>query len=97
MKLGIIGSSENEIMPFVKCISDAKTVSTAMLKFYDGVYKNINVVALYCGVCKVNAAIATQVLIDKFDVFQELDYKYPLIADKKATKWLENNLILNLN
>lgn len=68
MKLGIIGPSENEIMPFVKCISNAKTVSTAMLKFYDGVYKNINVVALYCGVCKVNAAIATQILIDKFDV-----------------------------
>lgn len=39
-----------------------------MLKFYSGQYKNRDVVALYCGVCKVNAAIATQILIDKFDV-----------------------------
>ncbi|NBI05603.1 5'-methylthioadenosine/adenosylhomocysteine nucleosidase [Senegalia massiliensis] len=68
MKIGIIGPTENEIMPFVKSISDVKIVSTAMLKFYNGVYKNINVVALYCGVCKVNAAIATQILIDKFSV-----------------------------
>ncbi len=39
-----------------------------MLKFHSGEYENIDVVALYCGVCKVNAAIAAQILIDKFDV-----------------------------
>lgn len=68
MKIGIIGPTENEIMPFIKCIPDARRVSYAMIDFYEGNYKNINVVALYSGVCKVNAAIAAQVLIDKFDV-----------------------------
>lgn len=68
MRIGIIGPTENEIMPFIENISEAKISTTARLKFYDGFYKNINVVALYCGVCKVNAAIATQILIDKFDV-----------------------------
>ncbi|WP_338026023.1 5'-methylthioadenosine/S-adenosylhomocysteine nucleosidase [Abyssisolibacter fermentans] len=68
MKIGIIGPTENEIMPFVKCISNDKIVSTALLKFHNGIYNNINVVALYCGVCKVNAAIAAQILIDRFNV-----------------------------
>lgn len=39
-----------------------------MLKFYSGVYEGIEVVSVFCGVCKVNAAIATQILIDKFQV-----------------------------
>ncbi len=68
MKLGIIGPTENEINPFIKCLSDIRTVSTAMLNFYDGKFRNLDVVALYCGVCKVNAAISAQILIDKFDV-----------------------------
>lgn len=68
MRIGIIGPSEDEIMPFINEISNKKLEHHAMLKFYIGKYENIDVVALYCGVCKVNAAIATQVLIDKFQV-----------------------------
>ncbi|MGN9162818.1 5'-methylthioadenosine/adenosylhomocysteine nucleosidase [Clostridium sulfidigenes] len=68
MKIGVIGPTENEIMPFIEEISNKKVESVAMLTFYSGIYKNSDVVALYCGVCKVNAAIATQILIDKFNV-----------------------------
>lgn len=68
MILGIIGPSEDEIMPFIDKIENRKIESIAMLKFYSGKFNNIDVVALYCGVCKVNAAIATQILIDKFNV-----------------------------
>ncbi len=68
MKIGVIGPTENEIMPFIEEISNKKVENVAMLTFYSGIYKNSNVVALYCGVCKVNAAIATQILIDKFNV-----------------------------
>lgn len=68
MKIGIIGPSENEITPFIEQISNKKVTNTAMLTFHSGVYGNIEVVALYCGICKVNAAIATQILIDKFNV-----------------------------
>ncbi|MGL4338057.1 MAG: 5'-methylthioadenosine/S-adenosylhomocysteine nucleosidase [Turicibacter sp.] len=45
-----------------------KLVTHAMLTFHVGQYKGVEVVGLYCGVCKVNAAIATQILIDKFEV-----------------------------
>lgn len=68
MKFGIIGPSEDEIMPLIDKITNKKIESFAMLKFHSGVYENIDVVALYCGVCKVNAAIAAQILIDKFHV-----------------------------
>lgn len=39
-----------------------------MLKFYSASLKEIDVVLVYSGVCKVNAAIATQLLIDCFQV-----------------------------
>ena len=39
-----------------------------MLKFYESRISNVDVVALFSGVCKVNAAIATQILIDTFQV-----------------------------
>jgi adenosylhomocysteine nucleosidase len=68
MKIGVIGPSENEILPFIEHISNKEITTKAMLTFYSGTYENIDVVALYCGVCKVNAAIATQILIDKFNV-----------------------------
>ncbi|WP_411167357.1 5'-methylthioadenosine/adenosylhomocysteine nucleosidase [Clostridium sp. MB05] len=68
MRIGIIGPSEEEIMPFIEQIFNGKIEAHAMLTFYSGKYENIDVVALYCGVCKVNAAIATQILIDKFQV-----------------------------
>ncbi|MCU5222742.1 MULTISPECIES: 5'-methylthioadenosine/adenosylhomocysteine nucleosidase [Bacillus] len=68
MKFGIIGPSEDEIMPFIEEMTDKEITNLAMLTFYSGKYENVEVVALYCGVCKVNAAIATQILIDKFDV-----------------------------
>lgn len=68
MKIGIIGPSEDEIMPFLDELSTEKLEEHAMLKFYIGKYENRDIVALYCGVCKVNAAIAAQILIDKFQV-----------------------------
>lgn len=68
IKLGILGPSESEIMPFISKLSNVGVTEYAMLKFYSGSYDGISVVSLYSGVCKVNAAIATQLLITKFDV-----------------------------
>lgn len=39
-----------------------------MLKFYKGTIGDVEVVVLFSGVCKVNAAIATQILIDTYHV-----------------------------
>lgn len=55
-------------MPFIGEISNKKLSEHAMLKFYSGIYEGVEVVSVFCGVCKVNAAIATQLLIDKFEV-----------------------------
>lgn len=68
MRIGVIGPTEREIMPFINKILNKKPSEHAMLKFYSGVYEGVEVVSVFCGVCKVNAAIATQILINKFEV-----------------------------
>lgn len=67
-KIGIICAGDREFEPFIKHIENTKIIEQAMLKFYEGKINGVNVVALYCGVCKVNAAIATQILIGNFSV-----------------------------
>lgn len=68
MKIGIICAGDREFAPFIPCIKECKITEKAMLKFYEGKISNVDVVALFSGVCKVNAAIATQLLIDIFQV-----------------------------
>ena len=68
MCIGIIGATENEIAPFISTMHSIKTEEYAMLSFHIGKYADINVIALFCGVCKVNAAIAAQILIDRYQV-----------------------------
>lgn len=68
MKVGIICAGDEELAPFLSLIKDWIMVEKAMLKFYTGKIDSIEVVTLFSGVCKVNAAIASQLLIDVFDV-----------------------------
>ncbi|MBR4083169.1 MAG: 5'-methylthioadenosine/S-adenosylhomocysteine nucleosidase [Lachnospiraceae bacterium] len=68
MKVGIICAGDTELAPFLPIIKDGKTSEKAMLRIYEGKIENVNVVTLFCGVCKVNAAIATQILIDTYQV-----------------------------
>ena len=68
MKVGIICAGDEEVAPFLPLIRDYKINERAMLKFYEGQINNIEVVVLFSGVCKVNAAIASQLLIDVFGV-----------------------------
>lgn len=68
MRIGILGPTEREIMPFVSKIENKELQKHAMVNFYTGKYENTEVVAAFSGVCKVNAAIVTQIMIDKFDV-----------------------------
>lgn len=67
-KIGIICASDTELEPFLPYLENAKITEKAMLKFYEGTLCKAKVVAVFSGVCKVNAAIATQLLIDVFDV-----------------------------
>ncbi|MDO4295727.1 MAG: 5'-methylthioadenosine/adenosylhomocysteine nucleosidase [bacterium] len=71
MKIGILCAGDEELAPFLPLIKDGKTTEKAKLHFYTGHMGDmdgIEVVTLFSGVCKVNAAIATQLLIDEFGV-----------------------------
>ena len=68
MKVGIICAGDTELAPFLPLIKDCKTSEKAMLKIFEGKIENVDVVTLFSGVCKVNAAIATQILIDTYHV-----------------------------
>ena len=68
MKIGILCAGDTELAPFLDSLKDWNITEKAMLKFYQGTLAGIPAVALFSGVCKVNAAIAAQILIDTFQV-----------------------------
>lgn len=68
MKIGIISAMEKEILPLIEKIEDKTCSKEVMLNVYEGKYCGVEVVAGFAGICKVNAAILTQILISKYDV-----------------------------
>jgi len=66
MKIGIICAVDTELKPFLSHIQNCKTSKKAMLTIYEGTIGNVEIVTLFCGVGKTNAAIATQILIDTY-------------------------------
>lgn len=68
LKIGIICASDTELAPFLPQIKNSITTRHCRLQCFEGTIGTLPVAALYSGVCKVNAAIATQVLIDRFQV-----------------------------
>lgn len=67
-KVGILCASDTELAPFLKEMEVARNTEKAMLKFYEGTIRQIPVAAVYSGVCRVNAAIAAELLIERFGV-----------------------------
>lgn len=67
-KVGILCAGDDELAPFLLELDPCRLTERAMLKFYEGRIHGVEAVALFSGVCKVNAAIAAQILIDQFDV-----------------------------
>ena len=65
MKVGIVCAGDKEFAPFMPSIKDCKITEKAMLKFYEGKIHGVDVVALFSGVCKVNAAIAELITLKK--------------------------------
>jgi len=63
-KIGIICAGDREFEPFIPSIQHAVILEKAMLRIWQGTIGGIEVAALFSGVCKVNAAVAAQVLID---------------------------------
>ncbi len=68
IKIGILCAGDRELAPFLPHIQNCKESKKAMLKFYEGTINNVDIVTLYSGVCKTNAAVASQILIDNYNV-----------------------------
>lgn len=67
-KIGIICACEEEFAPFLPHIEGAHSERRGLLTIHTGSIGRQPVAALYCGVCRVNAAIAAQLLIDAYRV-----------------------------
>ena len=68
MKIGIICAGERELDPFLDVLKKDRKISKSMLVFHEGEIDQVRVVLVESGICKVNAAIASQILIDTFHV-----------------------------
>lgn len=66
MRIGILCAGDSEVVPFINMLDEYIITEKAMLRFYEGKIEGIDIVTLFTGVCKVNAAIATQILIDTY-------------------------------
>lgn len=67
-KVGILCAGDTELAPFLRAMEIRSVREKALLKFYEGTIGKICAVAVYSGVCKVNAAIAAELLIEIFAV-----------------------------
>ncbi|RNH05347.1 5'-methylthioadenosine/S-adenosylhomocysteine nucleosidase [Staphylococcus aureus] len=69
--IGIIGAMEEEVTILKNKLTQLSEISVAHVKFYTGILKDREVVITQSGIGKVNAAISTTLLINKFkpDVF----------------------------
>lgn len=65
-KTGILCASDTELAPFLKAMEVRRVTEKTRLKFYEGTIGKIYVIAAYSGVCKVNAAIAAELMIEVF-------------------------------
>ncbi len=66
--IGLIGAMEEEITLVKEVMSDISVLEFAGLVFYTGKINDTSLVVVRSGIGKVNAAMCTQILIDKFDV-----------------------------
>ena len=68
MKLGIIGAMDVEVALLKEKMENSTVSSWAGMEFCQGILEGIPAVVVQCGVGKINAAMCTQLLIDRFSV-----------------------------
>lgn len=67
-RVGIIGAMDEEIALLLKHMEDVKSEKFAGVVFVSGKLQGRSVVVCKSGVGKVNAAVTTQLLVDRFEV-----------------------------
>lgn len=65
-KIGILCAGDDELAPFLPLIENRTETRKAMLTIYEGEISGVPAAVLFSGVCKVNAAVAAQILIDSY-------------------------------
>ena len=65
-KIGILCAGDEELAPFLPLIENRTETRKAMLTIYEGEISGVPAAVLFSGVCKVNAAVAAQILIDSY-------------------------------
>lgn len=68
MKIGIIGAMNEEVALFKQDVETVRTDMRAGMEFIEGKMHGVDVVITKCGVGKVNAAVCTQILIERYGV-----------------------------
>lgn len=68
MVLGIISAMNEELEILLKDMKEDSTITKANMTFHKGELWGKNVVAVVCGIGKVNAAVCSQILISEFKV-----------------------------
>ncbi|MBQ3542350.1 MAG: 5'-methylthioadenosine/adenosylhomocysteine nucleosidase [Oscillospiraceae bacterium] len=66
--LGIIGAMDVEVALLKEKMENSTVSSWAGMEFCQGILEGIPAVVVQCGVGKINAAMCTQLLIDRFSV-----------------------------
>lgn len=66
--VGIIGAMDEEVAQIVEVMEITETYERASMKFLKGTLNGKDVVIVRSGIGKVNAAVCTQLLVDKFNV-----------------------------
>lgn len=67
-KIGVLCAGDREAAPFLPHLQNARTSEKALLKIHEGMLNGVPAAVLFSGACKVNAAIAAQILIDTYRV-----------------------------
>lgn len=68
MKVGILGAMDLEVNTLCEKLERTIIKNIAGSVYYAGQLNGVQVVVVKCGIGKVNAAIATQTMIDHFDI-----------------------------
>ena len=68
MKWGIIGAMPSEVEVLKQQMEDLNEIKVGRLLFWEGILCGQEAVVCCCGIGKVNAAITTQMMIDRFEV-----------------------------
>ena len=69
--IGIIGAMEEEVSQLIEAMEEKEKVTCAGMDFYCGKLKDKEVVIVQSGIGKVNMALCTQILADRFDVISK--------------------------